>query len=77
MIINLKDFCEVNGSMELHRSWRDNMLEQDREVTESRMVYKTLAEQDKVLDAKISFDVITDFLVYCQGHSINPLDYLK
>jgi hypothetical protein len=35
------------------RSWRDNMLAQDREVAPERMAWETLPDRDKALDAAI------------------------
>lgn len=61
-------FAHENGAQEVWRSWRDNMLEQGRGVSEKRMNWSTLSQQDKELDANISFDVIRDFVVWWTAH---------
>lgn len=61
-------FAIENGAWEVHRSWRDNMLSQEREVAEDRMSWKSLPEIDKELDTAISYDVILDFVGYVLGH---------
>ena len=58
------NYARVNGSIEVHRAWRDKMLEQSRDVPESRMEYETLSDDDKVLDATIAFEVISDYLAW-------------
>ncbi len=60
-------FCKNNGAQEVHRSWRDNMLAQDRWVDAIRIKWDTLPEIDKLLDEKIAKDVIQDFLAWAMG----------
>jgi hypothetical protein len=64
----ISEFCEFDGAIECHRSWRDNMLEQGRSVSKERMDWRTLSQQDKELDAKISYDIISDFLAWAESH---------
>jgi hypothetical protein len=61
-------FAYENGGMEVHRSWRDTMLTQDREVSEKRMDWDMLDERDRELGRLIAYDVILDFPVWYNGH---------
>jgi hypothetical protein len=65
----IDNFAELNGAHEVHRSWRDNMLEQSRSVSKERMDWDTLSEQDKALDYLISRDVIRDFVIWLKHES--------
>ena len=67
-------FAESNGAQELHRSWRDNMLEQEREVSSERMEWDTLPRKDKQLDLRIANDLYQDFYTWLRGHSIANLE---
>jgi len=60
----LRKFCESSGGREVHRAWRDHMLKQQRQVASERMSWDTLSNDDKSLDVSISYDVISDFLVW-------------
>jgi hypothetical protein len=64
----IRDFCLSNGGREVHRSWRDKMLSQGRDVAKERMDWDTLPEDDKELDQTIARDVITDFIAFIQSH---------
>ena len=64
----IEEYAKVNGSREVHRAWRDIMISQGREVPEQRMKYETLDHKDKLLDAIIAKDLITDFLVWFENH---------
>ena len=70
MLTAVEEYAPINGSREVHRSWRDTMLSQDREVSEKRKNYETLYMYDKVLDSEIASDVIKDFLVWYEGHKL-------
>ncbi len=63
-------FCKHNGSREVHRSWRDHMLLQEREVSDERMEWETLPPYDKLLDEWIAKDVIMDFIVWLKGKAL-------
>ncbi len=65
----LEEFCKLNGAREVHRSWRDNMLAQGRGVSPERMEWDTLPDIDKALDARISMDVIQDYLVWASSRA--------
>jgi hypothetical protein len=67
-VITIRDFCQNNGAREVHRSWRNNMQLQERSVSEERMSWDTLSDKDKELDARISEEVIWDFLVWAMDH---------
>ncbi len=64
----VKWFSSTNGAAEVWRSWKDNMLAQCRNVTQERLNWDTLPQIDKELDAKIAYDVISDFLFYIKTH---------
>lgn len=61
-------FAFGNGRREVHRSWRDTMLSQNREVSNDRMSWETLSPLDKLLDEQISFDVIKDYSTWVLGN---------
>jgi len=65
---SIEEYAKINGSMEVHRSWRDTMIEQGRKVSDDRMIYDKLDHKDKLLDATIAKDVIKDFLVWFENH---------
>ena len=71
MLNSVLDYAAKNGSIEVHRSWRDTMLQQDREVPDHRMVWDNLESRDKILDAQIAYDVVKDFLVWFEAHKLN------
>lgn len=60
----IAEYAAVNGSMEVHRSWRDTMLSQDRSPNPDRLLYSNLSKEDQDLDSTIAFDVVKDFLVW-------------
>jgi hypothetical protein len=62
-------FASLDGCRELHRSWRDNMLQQGRVVSETRMSWGTLSAEDKQLDQNIAYDVVRDFVTFLMGHA--------
>jgi hypothetical protein len=63
--VTLLQFAQTNGARELHRSWRDTMLAQGREVyPPERLEWNTLPVEDKALDAQCSFDVLRDFATW-------------
>jgi hypothetical protein len=64
----IKSFSILNGATEVHRVWRDTMIFQGREVSESRMKWETLSKQDKTLDATIAEKVIWDFITWAMSH---------
>ena len=64
----LVEFAKKNGAREVHRSWRDKMLQQGREVSKQRKNFLALDLNDVELDAQIAYDVILDFLVWIQSH---------
>lgn len=56
------------GAPEVHRAWRDVMLEQKRNVTTERMEWRLLSTQDKYLDEEIASAIVEDFLVWYFAH---------
>lgn len=64
----IREFSDASGAFEVHRSWRDTMLSQSREVADSRMKFGGLSQQDIELDRQIAFDVISDYIVYIGSH---------
>ncbi len=60
-------FARMNGAQEVHRAWRDRMLEQSRTVTTERMIWDGLDEQDRDLDRLISLDVLRDYSTWVLG----------
>lgn len=56
------------GAPEVHRVWRDVMLEQARTVGTERMDWHGLPAQDKYLDEKIASAVVLDFLIWFFAH---------
>jgi len=73
MLARVIDYAAKNGSIEVHRSWRDTMIQQKRGVPDRRMVWENLDSKDKVLDAQIAYDVVKDFLVRFEAHRLNNL----
>jgi hypothetical protein len=61
-------FTALDGAMQLWKSWRDTMIKQGREVSKERMEWDTLSDDDKILDAQVAFDVITDFMSWYMTH---------
>jgi len=61
-------FVNAQGGREVHRSWRDTMLLQEREVAPERMAWDTLSIYDQVLDRTIALDVLMDYAVYAVSH---------
>jgi hypothetical protein len=55
-------FATNAGGREVHRSWRDHMLAQSRDVAEQRMTWETLDPLDQALDNAIALDVIRCWL---------------
>jgi hypothetical protein len=55
-------FATTDGGREVHRSWRDHMLAQSRDVAEQRMTWETLDPLDHALDNAIALDVIRCWL---------------
>jgi hypothetical protein len=55
-------FATTDGGREVHRSWRDHMLAQSRDVAEQRMTWETLDPLDQALDNAIALDVIRCWL---------------
>ena len=70
-------FARENGARELHRSWRDNMLEQGRQVPPGRMKWETLSEQDKELDFEIANDLYQDFYTWLKEHYPKDNDLIR
>ena len=71
MFDSVLDYAAKNGSIEVHRSWRDTMIQQKREVPDHRMAWKNLDSKDKILDVQIAYDVVKDFLVWFEAHKLN------
>jgi len=61
-----KQYAENGGDMEVHRSWRDNMINHGREVSCERMNWETLPFIDRKLDENIAFDIAWDFIGWLQ-----------
>ena len=64
-----QEYALHNGWVEVHRSWRDNMLAHGREVAPERMDSRELSLDDVVLDQAIALDVVRDFLVWVSDPS--------
>jgi len=71
MLSSVLDYAAKNGSIEVHRSWRDTMHQQDRGVPDCKMIWENLESRDKILDAQIAYDVVRDFLVWFEAHKLN------
>ena len=56
------------GAPEVHRAWRDVMLDQGRTVGVGQMDWRNLPAQDKKLDEEIASAVVLDFLVWYFAH---------
>lgn len=65
---DLGEFAKANGAMEVHRSWRDRMLAQGRNVDDDKMTWEGLSVRDQILDEVIAFDVIRDFVIWYNAH---------
>jgi len=63
-------FVNANGGREVHRSWRDNMLHQDRGLRIEYMEWDTLPISDQDLDRAISLDVLLDYSTWVIGHAL-------
>ena len=63
----IEEFAKANGGREVHRSWRDTMLRQGRNVPEVRMVWEELPMYDRNLDCTISKDAILDYTTWVLG----------
>ena len=61
-----KEYGEV-GAFEVWRSWKDTMLKQGRAVAD-KFLELPIPKQDMELDRQIAEDVVTDFLVWVEGH---------
>ena len=73
----IKEFCKLDGAMEVHRAWRDKMLEQDRDVRQSQMVFDLLKSDDKELDAYIAYETIMNFCDYILTHPHERINALS
>ena len=60
----IEQFVKMNAGRELHRAWRDNMIDQGRKVSAERMEWESLPHQDKELDKMIAREVLTDFVFW-------------
>jgi len=65
---DIRDYAIGNGYLEVWRSWRDNMLKQERGVASKFLVLETLPARDVELDVEIAFDVIRDFIIWYNAH---------
>ena len=63
----IEEFAKANGGREVHRSWRDTMLRQGRNVPEVKMVWEELPMYDRNLDCTISKDAILDYTTWVLG----------
>lgn len=58
----ITDWAMAEGGKAVHRSWRDRMLFQNRDVTEQRKQWEALDSKDHLLDQGIALDVVLDYL---------------
>lgn len=63
-------YVETQGGREIHRAWRDSMMNQGRKVSPEKLEWETLPYQDKMLDEQIAEDLLRDFSVFFLGHYI-------
>ncbi len=63
----IKQFAKHNGALQVWKSWRDTMLQQNREVN-PKFMDLPIPERDMELDAQIAFDVISDFIFWASSH---------
>jgi hypothetical protein len=68
----LTEFANENGGREVHRSWRDTMLEQGRHVRPELMEWDALSAEDRTLDCAISAAVLIDFRAWLLGGHLGP-----
>jgi hypothetical protein len=61
------DYAKKYGCKAIHRIWRDEMIQQKREVIKERMSWDTLPDNDKALDSKIAYEIIMDWFTYMYG----------
>ncbi len=56
------------GAPEVHRTWRDKMVETGLHITDERLDWRGLPAQDIHLDERIARAVAKDFLIWAFGH---------
>jgi hypothetical protein len=63
----IREYCKLNGAIQVWSTWRSKMISQGRDVS-NKFHSWPIPARDIELDSLIAFDVIDDFLVWIGTH---------